>query len=222
MTNYGLHQAMEAAGIEVATTKVGDRYVVEELLKRGWVLGGEQSGHVIDLRLTPSGDGIAAALLLLEALGDRDLSKVEVMHKLPQCLVNVPVSDRDGLDRAGAIWEAAKAESEALEGRGRVLVRPSGTEPLVRVMVEAPTKAESDSVADRLAQVVERELGPLRRLGPVPAAPSIGRPLIGRILSFPGRDSESRRSGFFRLGRRFQPPGVKALPDDVRNSRIRR
>jgi phosphoglucosamine mutase len=159
MTNYGVHQAMKAAGIEVATTKVGDRYVVEELLKRGWTLGGEQSGHLIHLRFTPSGDGIAASLLLLEALDGRDLAEREVVSKLPQCLINVPVGDPAALDQAVAIWDAVKGESDVLEGRGRVLVRPSGTEPLVRVMVEAPTAPECEEVAGRLAAVVEREIG---------------------------------------------------------------
>jgi phosphoglucosamine mutase len=158
MTNYGFHQAMQEAGIEVATTPVGDRHVVEELVRRGWALGGEQSGHIIDLRLTPSGDGIAAALLLLEATGERDLAEHDVMRKLPQCLVNVRVADRDSLDRATAVWEAVEAEQAALDGRGRVLVRPSGTEPLVRVMVEAPEEQECTAVAARLAEVVSREL----------------------------------------------------------------
>ncbi len=159
MTNYGFHQAMEAAGIEVATTNVGDRYVVEELFKRGWVLGGEQSGHVIDMRFTPSGDGIAAALLLLESLAGRELSETEVMRKLPQRLVNVPVAARDALPQSAGVREAVEAESAALEGRGRVLVRPSGTEPVVRVMVEAPTEEECKQVCDRLVDVVSRELG---------------------------------------------------------------
>jgi phosphoglucosamine mutase len=159
MTNYGFHQAMDAAGIEVATTKVGDRYVVEELLERGWTLGGEQSGHVIDMRFAASGDGIAAALLLLESLAGNDLAEVEVMHKLPQHLVNVRVSDREALARSATVQEAIERESEALTGRGRVLVRPSGTEPLVRVMVEAPEEGECRQVADRLVQVVVREVG---------------------------------------------------------------
>ena len=159
MTNYGFHQAMDAAGIEVATTKVGDRYVVEELLERGWTLGGEQSGHVIDMRFAASGDGIAAALLLLESLAGSDLAEVAAMQKLPQHLVNVPVSDREALDRSAAVQEAIERESEALTGRGRVLVRPSGTEPLVRVMVEAPEEGECRQVADRLVQVVVAEVG---------------------------------------------------------------
>jgi phosphoglucosamine mutase len=159
MTNYGLHQAMTAAGIEVATTPVGDRHVVEELQRRGWVLGGEQSGHIIDLRFTPSGDGIATALALLEALSGRDLSGTKVMTKLPQHLVNVQVADRDGLEEASAVRQAVEDASAALEGRGRVLVRSSGTEPVVRVMVEAPERSECEAISARLAAVVERELG---------------------------------------------------------------
>jgi phosphoglucosamine mutase len=158
MTNFGFHKAMEKAGIEVATTPVGDKHVIEELTRRGWLLGGEQSGHVIDARFTPSGDGIAAALLLIEALGGRELSEVEVVEKLPQRLVNVAVADRDGLERSRAIQDAVDSETRALEGRGRVLVRPSGTEPLVRVMAEAPSQAECEAVVGRLSAVVEREL----------------------------------------------------------------
>jgi phosphoglucosamine mutase len=159
MTNYGFHQAMSAAGIEVATTRVGDRYVVEELFKRKWTLGGEQSGHIIDMRFTPSGDGTAAALLLLEALAGRELAKVHPIEKLPQRLVNVRVADREALERSQAVREAVESESAALEQRGRVLVRPSGTEPLVRVMVEAPSPDECESVATRLVEVVKKELG---------------------------------------------------------------
>ena len=159
MTNYGFHQAMREAGIEVATTDVGDRHVVDELARRDWVLGGEQSGHIVDMRLTPSGDGIAAALMTLEALGGGDLRAGAVMKKLPQVLRNVRVADRDALGGAAAVWDAVEAESASLEGRGRVLVRPSGTEPVVRVMAEAPTQEECETVVERLAQVVARELG---------------------------------------------------------------
>src|SRR4051812_13559317 len=158
MANYGFHKAMEAAAIEVATTNVGDRYVLAELLKRGWALGGEQSGHIIDTGFVPSGDGVAAALLTLEALKGEDLVKRHAMRKLPQKLVNVRIADRGALDDAKGVWAAVEHESAQLEGRGRVLVRPSGTEPLVRVMVEAPDEAECDQVVERLVETVQREL----------------------------------------------------------------
>jgi phosphoglucosamine mutase len=158
MTNYGFHTAMEEAGVEVATTNVGDRYVLAELLKRGWALGGEQSGHIIDTGFVPSGDGVAAALLTLEALGGEDLADRHAMRKLPQRLVNVKIADRGALDGADDVWAAVERESAGLEGRGRVLVRPSGTEPLVRVMVEAPDDDECEQVVGRLVETVEREL----------------------------------------------------------------
>jgi phosphoglucosamine mutase len=158
MTNYGFHTAMREAGIEVAVTPVGDRHVLAELLRRGWGLGGEQSGHIIETGFVPSGDGIAAALLTLEALAGGDLAERRGMRKLPQRLVNVRVRDRGALESATAVWEAVEAESTALEGRGRVLVRPSGTEPLVRVMVEAPDAAECKAVTNRLVAAVERDL----------------------------------------------------------------
>jgi phosphoglucosamine mutase len=150
MTNYGFQQAMREAGIDVAVTRVGDRYVLEELRKRGWALGGEQSGHIIELGFAPTGDGIAAALLTLEALRGADLTERGGMRKLPQVLVNVEVSDRDAAIRDPDLRSAIDHESGALEGRGRVLVRPSGTEPLIRVMVEAPTDDEARQVCERL------------------------------------------------------------------------
>jgi phosphoglucosamine mutase len=156
MTNYGFHTAMRAAGVEVATTPVGDRYVLEALRERGWALGGEQSGHIIDMGFVPSGDGIAAALLTLEALAGADLADRHGMEKLPQKLVNVRMPDRGALAAAtAAAREAIEREAAALEGRGRVLVRPSGTEPLVRVMVEAPTADEADATCERLVAAVE-------------------------------------------------------------------
>jgi phosphoglucosamine mutase len=156
MTNFGFHTAMRAAGIEVATTSVGDRYVLEELRERGWVLGGEQSGHIIDSGFVPSGDGIAAALLTLESLAGGELAARGAMEKLPQRLVNVRFDDRAALNGAvAAIAAKIEAESAALNGRGRVLVRASGTEPLVRVMVEAPTAEEADAVSGRLVAAVE-------------------------------------------------------------------
>ncbi|MGN6372853.1 MAG: phosphoglucosamine mutase [Solirubrobacteraceae bacterium] len=159
MTNYGFHAAMQEAGIEVAQTGVGDRYVLEELRKRGWTLGGEQSGHIIEMGFNSTGDGVAGALLTLEALGGGDLSERHAMSKLPQRLVNVRVRDRNALADANGVSEAVRGEDEALRGRGRVLVRPSGTEPLVRVMVEAPSELEAEQVCERLVSVIERELG---------------------------------------------------------------
>jgi phosphoglucosamine mutase len=155
MTNYGFHTAMDAAGVEVATTPVGDRHVLEALRERGWALGGEQSGHIIQMEFVPSGDGIAAALLTLEALGGRDLAERGAMEKLPQRLVNVRVRDREAFARAPEVQAAVDREAAELAGRGRVLLRPSGTEPLVRVMVEAPTAEEADAACRRLVAAVE-------------------------------------------------------------------
>jgi len=159
MSNYGFHQAMEAAGVDVAVTKVGDRYVLDELRERGWALGGEQSGHIIDMGFAATGDGIAAALMTMRELGGDDLGAAAPMEKLPQTLVNVKVADREAIAGAGAVWEAVERESAGLEGRGRVLLRPSGTEPLVRVMAEAPSADEAEAVCKRLAELVRDQLG---------------------------------------------------------------
>jgi phosphoglucosamine mutase len=122
------------------------------------LLGGEQSGHIIDMGFNSTGDGIASALLTLEALGERDLAERDAMEKLPQRLVNVRVRDRTALAGAREVNEAVNAADKQLAGRGRVLVRPSGTEPLVRVMVEAPSDEEADAVCARLVELVRREL----------------------------------------------------------------
>ncbi len=161
MTNYGFHRAMASAGIEVATTAVGDRYVLDELRRRGWSLGGEQSGHIIDLGFGPSGDGIASALLTLEALAGCDLAQRDLMEKLPQKLINITARERSSLAaalEAAAVREAIEREHLALKGRGRVLVRASGTEPLIRIMVEAPSPQETEEVCGRLASVVQQAL----------------------------------------------------------------
>jgi phosphoglucosamine mutase len=163
MTNYGFHAAMRAAGIDVATTPVGDRYVLAALRERGFALGGEQSGHIIELGFSSTGDGIASALLALEALGGRDLAARDAMAKLPQRLVNVPTGgDAGALLDARVVEEAIDGESAALEGRGRVRVRPRGTEPVVRVMVEAPTDAEADAVCGRLVGALRAAAGDAR------------------------------------------------------------
>ena len=158
MTNYGFHRAMKAAGIEVAVTQVGDRYVLDEMRRRGWTLGGEQSGHIISSDFVATGDGIAAALMTMRELAGAPLAGAVPMEKLPQTLVNVEVADREAIAAATAVWAAVEREAEALEGRGRVLLRPSGTEPLVRVMVEAPSLDEATEVCNRLVDKVRQEL----------------------------------------------------------------
>jgi phosphoglucosamine mutase len=158
MTNYGFHAAMQRADIAIETTRVGDRYVLEELRARGWTLGGEQSGHIIEMGFNRTGDGVAGALLTLEALAGRDLAARDAMEKLPQRLVNVRVRDREAIAHADAVDAAVREAERELAGRGRVLIRPSGTEPLVRVMVEAPTEQEAEDVCERLVALVQREL----------------------------------------------------------------
>ena len=161
MSNLGFVQAMKANGVGVRQTKVGDRYVLEAMKVSGYSLGGEQSGHVIMSEHATTGDGILTALQLLERMattGQSLQSLASVMTRLPQVLVNVPDVDKARTD-ADAVLAAAVAEEEAVLGdSGRVLLRPSGTEPLVRVMVEAATADEAKGVADRLAEVVRRQL----------------------------------------------------------------
>jgi len=159
MSNYGFHQAMDEAGVEVEVTSVGDRYVLEALREKDWILGGEQSGHIISVDYAPTGDGIAAALMLLEALAGRDLAEARVMEKLPQVLVNVEVVDRDAIAGAGLVWNEVDRLNAELEGQGRVLLRPSGTEPLVRVMAEAPSEERARQICESLAELVRTELG---------------------------------------------------------------
>ncbi len=160
MSNLGFVQAMEASGVRVLQTKVGDRYVLEEMRAVGYVLGGEQSGHVIMSQHATTGDGILTALHLLQRMvaTGRDLrSLASVVTRLPQVLVNVRGVDKDRADDP-VLAEAVAAETAGLDGRGRVLLRPSGTEPVVRVMVEAPTDEHAREVADRLASVVRERL----------------------------------------------------------------
>lgn len=159
MTNYGFHRAMEEVGVQVEVTKVGDRYVLEALREREWTFGGEQSGHIISTDFAPTGDGIAAALMVLEALDGRELAGARAMRRLPQRLINVTVSDREAIAGAEAVWSAVERANSELEGHGRVLIRPSGTEPLVRVMVEAETAGEAERICSELADLVRTELG---------------------------------------------------------------
>ena len=162
MTNLGFRRAMASLGIDVVETAVGDRYVLEAMREHGANLGGEQSGHVIFLDHIATGDGLLTALRLLEVVAatGRPLTELRnVMTEYPQVLRNVRVADRDGLDEASAVWAAVKHVEEQLGDGGRVLIRPSGTEPLVRVMVEADTKTHAAEVADELAGVVRTALG---------------------------------------------------------------
>jgi len=152
---------MRDAGIKVVQTKVGDRYVLEAMLADGYVLGGEQSGHVIMSDHATTGDGILTALHVLDRMARQQQSLAElagVMSRLPQVLVNVPDVDKSRADE-DAVLAAAVAEAEfELGDGGRVLLRPSGTEPLVRVMVEAGDAEQAAAIADRLADVVRRQL----------------------------------------------------------------
>ena len=140
--------------MEVATTPVGDRYVLEALRERGWTLGGEQSGHIIDMGFNATGDGIASALLTLEALRARDLADATPWRSCRSGSSTCACADRDAAMASRELAEASAREARALEGRGRVLVRPSGTEQLVRVMVEAPTDDEADATCERLVAIV--------------------------------------------------------------------
>lgn len=162
MTNLGFHIAMKKLGIAVKTTAVGDRYVLEEMLAGGYGFGGEQSGHLINLEAGTTGDGLATSLLLLEVMSRTGAPLTElaqVMTRLPQKLVNVRVVNMQGLQEAAAVWEKIEEEMARLGDAGRVLVRPSGTEPVVRVMVEAPAVELCDEVCDRIVAVVEQSLG---------------------------------------------------------------
>jgi phosphoglucosamine mutase len=160
MSNLGFVQAMTAAGIAVRQTAVGDRYVLQEMSQSGFSLGGEQSGHVIMREYATTGDGILSALHLLARMAQTRQTLQElasVVTRLPQVLVNVPGVDRTRTDDA-EVAAAVAVEQDKLGDTGRILLRPSGTEPLVRVMVEAASSDEARAVADRLADVVRRRL----------------------------------------------------------------
>jgi phosphoglucosamine mutase len=161
MANLGFMRAMQEAGIDVVRAKVGDRYVLEEMIRTGAKLGGEQSGHVIFADQATTGDGIVTAIrfLSLVAAGSSVEELAGVMKRFPQVLENVRVSDRGALEGSGPVRAAIDEAEGALGDRGRVLVRASGTEPLVRVMVEAETEEEAAEHAARLCEVVRASLG---------------------------------------------------------------
>lgn len=157
MSNLGLHLAMRAHGITVVTTAVGDRYVLEELRSSGFALGGEQSGHVVLPAHATTGDGLLTALRLMSRMAETGKSLADlaaVMNRLPQVLVNVPVADKAAVAGSSEVRDAVGEVEAELGEEGRVLLRPSGTEQLVRVMVEAPAQATAQAAADRLAGVV--------------------------------------------------------------------
>jgi phosphoglucosamine mutase len=155
MTNLGFHRLMEERGIRVVTTDVGDRYVAEALRREGGILGGEQSGHLICLRGHTTGDGLVAALLLCRAIVESGRTLADLvadMPKFPQSKTNVPVRSKE-------ISAGLRTEIEELALAGRVVVRPSGTEPVVRVLAEAETEKEASDLCGRIAALVSRELG---------------------------------------------------------------
>ncbi|MFE5324369.1 phosphoglucosamine mutase [Paenibacillus sp. NPDC056579] len=162
MSNIGFFKGIEAVGLKAAKTAVGDRYVMEEMRKGGYNLGGEQSGHVIFLDYNTTGDGILTALQLMDTLvqSGKKLSDLkQIMRKYPQKLVNVRVADKSKWKENEAIGQAIRKVEEELGDNGRVLVRPSGTESLIRVMAEGPDKAQVEAYVQDIAGVIQQELG---------------------------------------------------------------
>ncbi|KLR74945.1 phosphoglucosamine mutase, partial [Geobacillus sp. T6] len=162
MSNLGFYKALEAQGIKSVQTAVGDRYVVEEMKKNGYNLGGEQSGHIIFLDYNTTGDGMLTALQLVNIMKIKGKPLSELageMKKYPQLLVNVRVKEKEkAMENEQVKNVIAEVEAE-MNGNGRVLVRPSGTEPLVRIMAEAPTEEACRAYVERIADVVRREMG---------------------------------------------------------------
>ena len=162
MANIGFHQAVKAAGGNVEVTKVGDRYVLENMLENGHCLGGEQSGHIIFSDFATTGDGLITALQVLSAV-KRSGKKASVLNGMmtsyPQVLINVTVGTKEGWEENTAIAKAIDEGNQALGERGRILVRPSGTEPLIRVMAEGPDEDELNTICNKIADVVKSELG---------------------------------------------------------------
>ncbi|MEO8887731.1 MAG: phosphoglucosamine mutase, partial [Jatrophihabitantaceae bacterium] len=157
MSNLGFHHAMREAGISVVTTAVGDRYVLEALRAQGLNLGGEQSGHVVFTDAATTGDGLLTALHIMARVvrtGEPLAKLAAVVHRLPQVLLNVLVSDKAAVAASGEVTAAVTRAAAELGDEGRILLRPSGTEQLVRVMVEAGTQEQADAIARRVADVV--------------------------------------------------------------------
>lgn len=162
MSNLGFHKAIEAAGMIALTTQVGDRYVVEEMKNNGYNFGGEQSGHMIFLDYNTTGDGMLSGIQLLNVMkttGKKLSELASEIEEYPQKLVNIRVSNKEGAMDVPAIKQAIEAAELEMAGNGRILVRPSGTEPLLRVMAEAPTIEEVEYYVDKIAAVVQTEIG---------------------------------------------------------------
>ncbi|TFD99411.1 phosphoglucosamine mutase [Jeotgalibacillus salarius] len=162
MSNLGFHKGLEEAGIQSIQTAVGDRYVVEEMRKGSYTLGGEQSGHIIFLDYNTTGDGLLSGLQLVNIMKmtGKKLSELAAeMEIFPQKLVNIRVSDKHGVTDNPDVKAIIEQVEKEMNGDGRILVRPSGTEPLVRVMAEAPTKELCEEYVNRIAEVVEEEMG---------------------------------------------------------------
>lgn len=162
MSNLGFYKALEANGIESAQTAVGDRYVVEEMKVHQYNLGGEQSGHIIFLDYNTTGDGMLSAIQLVNIMKatNKKLSELaNEMTKFPQLLVNVRVTNKHHVTENEKVKEIITEVEKEMAGNGRVLVRPSGTEPLVRVMVEAPSQNECETYVNRIVEVVKEEMG---------------------------------------------------------------
>jgi phosphoglucosamine mutase len=161
MSNMGFEMAMNEAGIKLIRTQVGDRYILEHMLKKGYNLGGEQSGHLIFLDHTTTGDGILSALQVLAVMKrkERPLSELAaVMSTLPQVLVNVTVEKRMDLDAIPSIQKAIADAENKLAGKGRLLVRFSGTQALCRVMIEGPSQQEITTMANELAEMIKKNM----------------------------------------------------------------
>ncbi|WNL44556.1 phosphoglucosamine mutase [Dyella sp. BiH032] len=156
MSNYGLQQALGALDVELIRANVGDRYVLQKLKEHGGQLGGETSGHILCLDRATTGDGIVSALAVLEALGGRDLAEArQGLHKMPQIMINVRAQGARESLQSDEVKQALADTEASLRGRGRVVLRASGTEPLVRVTVEAADEAEVRRMAEKLAEVVK-------------------------------------------------------------------
>lgn len=162
MANIGFHQAIKKAGGRAEITKVGDRYVLENMLKNGYKIGGEQSGHIIFTDFSTTGDGLITALQVLSSLkrsGRKASDLTALMTTYPQLLVNVKVATKEGWETNEAIKEAIAEGDKELGENGRILVRPSGTEPLIRVMAEGPDQTQLDRICHAIADVVKKEQG---------------------------------------------------------------